>query len=158
MFTDQPVTPNRLECLIDLLREYSRQEWTRAKIISVLQPKGLPDLEPASPQAAATIKAGLELGLITQDGSSIKLGFVERSHLLGGLTEPGLGWSVEQAAHLLHIPATLGQRLDHLANPVRPLVHPDSGVGHQNEDGNQDRHVEVRDPVPVIEQAAPDAP
>jgi hypothetical protein len=79
MFTDQPVTPNRLECLIDLLREYSRQEWTRAKIIAVLQPKGLPDLESTSEQAAATIKAALELGLVTQDGGSIKLESIERS-------------------------------------------------------------------------------
>ena len=78
MFTDQPVTPSRVECLIDLLREYSRQEWTRAKIVAVLQPKGLPDLESTSEQAAATIKAALELGLVTQDGGSMKLESIER--------------------------------------------------------------------------------
>jgi hypothetical protein len=72
MFTDQPVTPARLECLIELLREYSRREWTRADITRVLQPKGLPDLGAAS-QAGQAITAASELGLLVQDGSLIKL-------------------------------------------------------------------------------------
>src|SRR5208282_1475652 len=72
MFTDGPVTPIRLECLIDLLREYRRREWNRPDIIAVLQPKGLPDLSVTSPQAAEAITAASELGLITQDSGSIK--------------------------------------------------------------------------------------
>src|ERR1035438_812480 len=72
MFTDQPVTPARLECLIDLLREYNRREWTRIDITGVLQPKGLPDLGAAS-QAGDAITAAIELGLLAQNGSSIIL-------------------------------------------------------------------------------------
>jgi len=73
MFTDDLVTPTRLEVLIDVLRDYSRREWTRADLIGVLQPKGLPDLTPSSKQAAVTIGAAKELGIITEEGQVIRL-------------------------------------------------------------------------------------
>lgn len=78
MFTDGPVTPARLECLIDLLREHSRREWNRASVTAVLQPQGLPDLSPTSQQAGETLTAAVDLGLITQDGGQIKLASAER--------------------------------------------------------------------------------
>lgn len=73
MFTDGPVTPARLECLINLLRENSRREWSRADLATLLQPKGLPDLTPTSEQANDAITAAIELGLVTQQGRQIKL-------------------------------------------------------------------------------------
>src|SRR5690242_348146 len=73
MFTDQPVTPMRLECLIGLLREHSRRTWTRADIAKVLQPRGLPDISATSDQANEIVKAGLELGLVVQDSGQIRL-------------------------------------------------------------------------------------
>lgn len=78
MFTDGPVTPSRLECLIDLLREHTRREWTRGDLAGVLQPKGLPDLTTASDQAYKVVKAALELGLVVEDGPLIRLGPWER--------------------------------------------------------------------------------
>lgn len=73
MFTDGPVTPVRIECLIELLREYRRREWSRANVIAVLQPKGLPDLTSTSQQAGETLTAAVELGLISQESGQIKL-------------------------------------------------------------------------------------
>ena len=61
MFTDNPVTPNRIEVLIDVLRDYSRREWARGDLVSVLAPSGLPDLTPSSKQASDTIAAAKEL-------------------------------------------------------------------------------------------------
>jgi hypothetical protein len=73
MFTDDLVTPTRLEVLIDVLRDHSRREWTRTDLIGVLQPKGLPDLTPNSKQAAATITAARELGIVTEEGQVVRL-------------------------------------------------------------------------------------
>lgn len=78
MFTHEPVTPTRLECLIDLLREHSRRDWTRADLAGVLQPKGLPDLTAASDQANKVIKAALELALVVEEGNLIRLAPLQR--------------------------------------------------------------------------------
>jgi hypothetical protein len=78
MFTDGPVTPSRLECLIDLLREHGRREWTRVDLAGVLQPKGLPDLTPTSDQANKVVKAALELELVVEEANLIRLGQSER--------------------------------------------------------------------------------
>lgn len=73
MFTDDMVTPTRLEVLIDVLRDYGRREWSRADLIGVLQPRGLPDLSPNSKQAEVTIRAARELGLITEETQVVRL-------------------------------------------------------------------------------------
>lgn len=73
MFTDSPVTPNRLEVLIDVLRDFSRREWTRSDLVTVLQPSGLPGVTPSSRQAAETIAAAKELGIIAEENQIIQL-------------------------------------------------------------------------------------
>lgn len=73
MFTDNPVTPNRIEVLIDVLRDYSRREWTRGDLVSVLAPSGLPDLTPNSKQASDTIAAAKELGIVSEENQVIQL-------------------------------------------------------------------------------------
>lgn len=79
MFTDDVVTPTRLEVLIDVLREYNRREWDRTELIGVLQPKGLPDLTPNSKQAAQTIGAARELGVVIEDGQRLRLNVTDRT-------------------------------------------------------------------------------
>ena len=78
MFTHEPITPRRLECLIELLREHSRRDWTRASLAGVLQPEGLPDLKDKSDQASKVIKAALELGLVIEEGALIRLAPFQR--------------------------------------------------------------------------------
>jgi hypothetical protein len=73
LFTDDVVTPIRLEVLIDVLREYGRRDWTRSELVGVLQPKGLPDLTAASKQATQTIGAAKELGIVTEEDQQIRL-------------------------------------------------------------------------------------
>jgi hypothetical protein len=85
MFTHEPVTPRRLECLIDLLREHARRDWTRADLTGVLQPKGLPDLTAASDQANKVVKAALELALVVEDGNLIRLAPLQRDRTTSDL-------------------------------------------------------------------------
>ena len=73
MFTDSPVTPCRLEILIDVLRDFSRKDWTRADLVLVLQPKGLPDVSPSSDQAKNTVSAAKELGIFLENSDGIRL-------------------------------------------------------------------------------------
>jgi hypothetical protein len=77
MFTDQPVTPARLETLIDLLRSLPRAI-DRATAEALLQPEGLPGLTGSSDQAGKTIAAALQLGLILPEenrGDPLRLAF-----------------------------------------------------------------------------------
>lgn len=67
MFTDQPITPMRVETLINLIRDFSERKFTREILIDLLQPDGLPALNPSKPQAKKTISAAEELGLIKED-------------------------------------------------------------------------------------------
>jgi len=73
MFTDDVVTPTRVEVLIDVLRDYGRKEWSRSDLIGVLQPKALPDVTPNSKQAAQTVAAAKELGIVVEENQSIRL-------------------------------------------------------------------------------------
>lgn len=66
MFTDDPVTPVRLEILIGLLRKISRG-LPRQEVYRLLQPEPLdPDTGSSSP-AGATVKAAIELELAEED-------------------------------------------------------------------------------------------
>lgn len=72
MFTDNPVTPGRLEILFEVLRAYPRG-LARKEIYRLLQPEPLdPDLSSSSP-AAATAKAALELGVVEESDSVLSL-------------------------------------------------------------------------------------
>src|SRR5437773_2166920 len=72
MFTDNPVTPVRLEILLDLLRE-CRQGLAREDAYRLLQPEPLTGDEPSFTAAKATIRAGVELELIKEDRNGISL-------------------------------------------------------------------------------------
>lgn len=73
MFTDDPVTPTRLEALIGLLREYPGL--TAQQVKSLLQPRGLGE-EQEQTAADVTLKAARELELVTEDGG-------RRLHVVG---------------------------------------------------------------------------
>lgn len=72
MFTDQPVTPARVETLLNLMREFSDRKITREILYDLLQPEGLPDQNPGKDQARNTVSATLELGLV-EEGVDKKL-------------------------------------------------------------------------------------
>lgn len=68
MFTDGPVTPTRLETLINLMREFSRREITREILFDLLQPETLPNVDPKKRDGAEqTLAAARDLGLLIED-------------------------------------------------------------------------------------------
>lgn len=72
MFTDNPVTPVRLEILIGLLRHAPRG-LSRNEVYRLLQPEPLkPDTGSSSP-AAATVKAALDLELAEEQSGKLSL-------------------------------------------------------------------------------------
>ncbi len=78
MFTDGPVTPTRVETLLDLLRGLPpKKNIDRAMLYELLQPEGLSDVDPKKRDPAKdTVKASLELKLIEEtDDKLIKLKF-----------------------------------------------------------------------------------
>lgn len=78
MFTDQPVTPTRVETLINLLRGLPpNKRVDRDTLTQLLQPQGMPDVDPKKRDAARnTIKAAFELDLIEEtEDKFIKLKF-----------------------------------------------------------------------------------
>ena len=66
MFTNNPVTPTRLEILIDLLREYPRG-LPRQEVYQLLQPRSLNPSTGGGSPSASTVKAGTDLQLILDD-------------------------------------------------------------------------------------------
>jgi hypothetical protein len=74
VFTDQPVTPTRLETLIDLLRG-TRHQFDREKLGLVLQPDELPKVTEDSrrDQTRAVVKAAKDLGLLDDAGTALRL-------------------------------------------------------------------------------------
>lgn len=72
MFTDNPVTPIRLEILIETLRAYPHG-LARKEVCRLLQPEPLsPDLASGSP-VVVTVKAALELGLAEESERKLSL-------------------------------------------------------------------------------------
>jgi hypothetical protein len=71
MFTDNPVTPVRLEILVDLLRQQNRG-LARGDIYRLLQPKPL-EPDPKFAPASATVLAAVELGLAEESGGTLSL-------------------------------------------------------------------------------------
>jgi hypothetical protein len=76
MFTDEPVTPARIEVLIDLLRSLPTAI-ERSTAVALLQPEALPGVTPNSKQGTLAVSAAIQLNLIN-DGTSLRLTF-ERS-------------------------------------------------------------------------------
>lgn len=71
MFTDQPVTPVRLEVLLDILKKYS-SGLKREVIYDLLQPTPLCD-DSKKTASLQTVSAALQLGLAEEEKSVIKL-------------------------------------------------------------------------------------
>lgn len=76
MFTDDQATPARLEILLDVTRQYPTGI-KKPDLYRLLQPEPLSGGNSKFPIADITLKAGLELGLLKQDGDVIVL---EPSH------------------------------------------------------------------------------
>jgi hypothetical protein len=72
MFTDNPVTPVRLQILIDLLRECPRG-LTRKDAYRLLQPEPLNPATGSGSPAVVTVKAAIELQLAEDDGGVLSL-------------------------------------------------------------------------------------
>jgi hypothetical protein len=78
MFMDQPITPTRVEALIDLLRVLPGRRAAVPALKGLLQPKGLPGLSPNSDQARKTITAAKEIDLVTEANGEIELAISSR--------------------------------------------------------------------------------
>src|SRR5947199_7132993 len=63
MFTDGPVTPIHLETLIDLLRDAGSRKLDAQTVALLLQPEGMPALNPKREQTKQAIVAAEDLGL-----------------------------------------------------------------------------------------------
>jgi hypothetical protein len=76
VFTDEPVTPTRLETLLDLLRG-TRHQFDREKLGLVLQPDELPEVgaESKRAQTRSVIRAATDLGLVDEAGGTLRLTF-----------------------------------------------------------------------------------
>lgn len=83
MFTDQPVTPRRLEILLNVLAAYGRQTpMKRDQLFELVQPETLPDFnaKAANPrsQAESALRAARELGLVEDNEEGWSLSEVYR--------------------------------------------------------------------------------
>src|SRR5262245_22505536 len=79
MFTDQPVTPTRVEILMDLMRGLANRRVNRAMLMQLLQPEGLPNFDTKKrDQSQQTIKAALELNILAEDADGALKLTVER--------------------------------------------------------------------------------
>jgi len=75
MFTDEPVTPLRLETLVGLLRSPYGRRLDADAAAHLLQPEEVPEAKGKRPQALATIRAARELGLIEDRNGVLALTF-----------------------------------------------------------------------------------
>jgi hypothetical protein len=73
VFTDQPVTPKRLETLVEVMRHFRPRALSRQAIYELLQPQGLPALKESSDQARHVVGAAVELELLEPDGQALRL-------------------------------------------------------------------------------------
>jgi hypothetical protein len=94
---------------------------------------------------------------VLQDQKARQIRFFVGAQVLGVLAHPGFDRPLHQLGHLLQIPAALSQRLDDLIDALRPLIRLDQKVGQQNEYGHDDRHIDVRNPIAIVQERAPDA-
>lgn len=75
MFSDQPVTPKRLEILVAVVAEYGRTSALRTEqLLELLQPETLPDYrENSRVTGEQTLKAARDLGLVAEHEGGWKL-------------------------------------------------------------------------------------
>ena len=84
-----------------------------------------------------------------------KSGFSKCETSSAVLAGPRLNAAFEQLGHFQQIPASLGQRIDDLTDPMRTLIRFDDEVGEQDKDQEQNRHVHISNPVAIVRQCAP---
>lgn len=68
VFIDNPTVPTQLEVVLDLLHALRSKTAPSESVKMLLQPTGLPGLNPKRDQSAYHLHAGKQLGLIEQDG------------------------------------------------------------------------------------------
>lgn len=73
MFTDNPVTPLRVETLLAVLQDCGQRSLPEETVISLLQPEGLPGLKEKSAGAKHAIAAAIELQLVRREGDVLAL-------------------------------------------------------------------------------------
>src|SRR5207244_4373352 len=73
MFTDGPVTPVHLETLLDLLREVGSRKVDAQALALMVQPQGLPKLNPDRAQTKQAVGAAEELGLTRREDGALLL-------------------------------------------------------------------------------------
>lgn len=75
MFTDDAVTPARVEALINAIRGQVRPQLKRAHLLELLQPAGLSGFRGNRDQTQAAIRAAKELGLVKGESDALALTF-----------------------------------------------------------------------------------
>lgn len=78
MFTDQPVTPLRLETLLDVVFDFaSSNPVSRETLYQLVQPDGLPGLKDSRIASIQTLRAATELELVEEvDGSLVPASYL----------------------------------------------------------------------------------
>lgn len=82
MFTDQPVTPMRLEILVDFMRASTSTKISRKMLIAALQPEAIVGEDSNRTQAKNTIKAATDLELLREEGDVLSLTFPSKDSRL----------------------------------------------------------------------------
>jgi hypothetical protein len=79
MFTDQPVTPARLETIIEIVRGMGDRKVTELVLEHLVQPRCLPGLTPNSHQGRQAVSAAKALGLfVADDDGGVRLNIQPR--------------------------------------------------------------------------------
>lgn len=78
MFTDQPVTPMRLEILLDFIRASTSTKISRKMLLGALQPEAIVGEDASRTQAKNTIKAATDLGLLREENDTLSLAFASK--------------------------------------------------------------------------------
>src|SRR5262245_55795860 len=93
---------------------------------------------------------------ILQNEESRQIRFVVCRKLLNFLlVGPWCRGPLQQPCHLFQIPTSLSERFDNLANSVRSLVGRDNKMRQYEQKRNDDWHVDVGHPVPIVQQFGP---
>lgn len=145
MFTDQPVTPMRLEVLVDFIRTSTSTKINRKMLIEVLQPDAIVAEDASRTQAKQTIKAATDLGLVDEGSETLNLTFPSKdrrktreivlaaidSHILSATTvEPYFAPFYSYLLHLNEKGAT-GRSGDEWARDFQRDVYQDKPMNNQ---------------------------
>jgi hypothetical protein len=72
MFLDSLATPRRLETLLNLIYSFEKENYSKDDVIHLLQPDGLPELNPNRQQANDNIKAAKFLEILEEKHNLLK--------------------------------------------------------------------------------------